>query len=315
MKRIPQTEISQQPGHPGRLRSLAASARLANVPSVASNVCVGAGIALMTGADASTTTRHLAFVIPAGICLYLAGNFLNDWSDREWDARHRPERALPRGLFKPGIYLTTAAAFALLGLGLAAAANPKSLPVAVAIMAFVLIYTAVHKRSAWSVIPMGMCRALLPALGFFGCAGNAGASGLSSSAATGLALFCYIAGLSLSARHDARLSWAPGALIALAGTTVAGSALAVSADITGLIVALAVFAVWMLFCSRRFRKTVSSRVSCLLAGIPLVDWIFILPVGMAMEQTRAITVVHGLIWAPPLAFLAGIALQRLAPAT
>ena len=53
----------------------------------------------------------------------------------------------------------------------------------------------------------------------------------------------------------------------------------------------------------------------LLAGIPLVDWIFMLPVGMAMEETRAITGGHGLIWVPPLAFLAGIALQRLAPAT
>lgn len=265
----------------------------------------------MTGADGSSIAGHLAFVIPAGICLYLAGNFLNDWSDREWDAKHRPERALPRGLFKPGFYLTTAIFLSLLGLGLAAVASMKSLPVAAAIMAFVLIYTAVHKRSAWSVIPMGLCRALLPALGFLGCAGNVAVSGLACSVAIGLALFFYIAGLSLSARRDTQISWAPGVLLALAAITAAGVALAVSADIAGLIVAVTVFAIWMLLCNRRFRKTVSIHVSGLLAGIPLVDWIFILPVAMAMEEKTG----HGLIWVPPLAFLAAIALQRLAPAT
>jgi 4-hydroxybenzoate polyprenyltransferase len=281
------------------------------VPSVVSNVCVGAVIALMTSADGSSTACHLALVIPAGICLYLAGNFLNDWSDREWDARNRPERALPRGLFKPGLYLTTAAAFTLLGMGLAAAANPKSLLVAAAIMAFVLIYTVVHKRSPWSVIPMGLCRALLPALGFLGCSENVTTSGLAWSVATGLALFCYIVGLSLSARNDARLSWTPGALLALAGIIAAGIVLGASAHLTSLIVALTAFAVWMLLCHLRFRKTVSSHVSGLLAGIPLVDWIFILPVVMAIEEKTG----HGLIWFPPLAFLAGLALQRLAPAT
>jgi 4-hydroxybenzoate polyprenyltransferase len=311
VKRIPQTDISQPTDHPGHLRALAASARLANVPSVVSNVCVGAVIALVTGASDLSITLHLTFGILSGICLYLAGNFLNDWSDREWDAKHRPERALPRGLFKPGIYLTAVAAFSLLGMGLAAAASPNSLAAAAVIMVSVLIYTAVHKRSVWSVIPMGLCRALLPALGFQGCTENAGAPGLAWSLACGLALFFYIAGLSLSARHDARLSWAPGLLLALAGITAAGGALAVSADIMGLVVAVTVFAVWMRLCGRRFRKTVSSHVSGLLAGIPLVDWLFILPVAMAMDSKTS----HALIWVPPLAFLAAIALQRLAPAT
>jgi 4-hydroxybenzoate polyprenyltransferase len=305
VKRIPQAEISQATDQPGRIRSLAASARLANVPSVASNVCVGAMIALMNGASIAW---HLALVIPAGICLYLAGNFLNDWADRNWDATNRPERALPRGLFKPGIYLTAAILLSLLGMGLAATANPNSLVAAAGIMFFILIYTAVHKRSAWSVIPMGLCRALLPALGFLGCAGT---TGLAWSLSCGIALFCYIAGLSLSARHDAHLSWIPGLLLAFAGIIAAGSALAISAEITGLVVAVMVFVVWMLLCQLRFRKTVSSHVSSLLAGIPLVDWIFILPVGMAMGSATW----HAMIWVPPLAFLAAIALQRLAPAT
>jgi hypothetical protein len=294
---------------------LAASARLANVPSVASNVCVGAVIALMSGANDSATTRHLAFTIPAGICLYLAGNFLNDWSDREWDAKHRPERALPRELFKPGTYLTTAIAFTLLGMGLAAAAHPKSLLAAVAIMAFVLIYTAVHKHSAWSVVPMGLCRALLPALGFLGGAENPSASGMIWSLATGLPLFCYVIGLSMSARRVTQLSWVPIMLFALAGIIATGSALAVSVRIPSLAFAVAVFFIWMLLCNGTFKKTVSSHVSSLLAGIPLVDWIFILPVAMMLEETRVIPDGHGLIWVPPLAFLAGLALQRLAPAT
>lgn len=328
MKRIPQTEISQATEHPGRLRALAASARLANVPSVASNVCVGVVIAASSGADASMIAARLPLVIASGICLYLAGNFLNDWSDREWDEKHRPERALPRGLFTPGLYLTTAIGFALLGMGLAAEANLKSLPAAAAIMAFVLIYTYAHKRSAWSVIPMGLCRALLPLLGFLGCSDYAVTSGMAYSLAPGLALFCYVSGLSLSARNETTGTtswrWIPAGLFLLAGITAAlpawwfslvCRALGASTYSSAWILPIAAYAIWMLVCLGPTVKTVPRLVSNLLAGIPLVDWIFILPLLKALEKNHIMAAGNGFFWVPPLAVLAGLALQRLAPAT
>ena len=188
-------------------------------------------------------------------------------------------------------------------MALAAGAGMKSLAVAAAIMVFVLIYTAIHKRSAWSVIPMGLCRALLPALGFLGCLESTDTTDIAVGLALGYPLFCYIAGLSLSARSTNHLSWLPGTLFAISGLSASALAHYIFGGMPGVYAALAVYALWVFSSSRRFRKSASSHVSALLAGIPLVDWIFILPAG------------HGFIWVPPLAFLAGIALQKLAPAT
>lgn len=290
--RDPQTENA------GHLRALAASARLANVPSVASNVCVGAAFA-----DASMITARLPFVIVSGICLYLGGNFLNDWHDRKWDESHRPERALPRGLFKPGIYLSAASVLLMSGMGLASFAGMRSVAVAAAITVFVLIYTAIHKRCVLSVIPMGLCRALLPALGYLGCLINADTTDNAFGLALGYPLFCHIAGLSLSARSANRHVWLPRTLFAISGLSAAGLAHYAFHGRPGVYAALVIYAIWVISSRRRFRKNVPRHVSALLAGIPLVDWIFILPAG------------DGFIWVPPLAVLAGIALQRLAPAT
>jgi hypothetical protein len=59
-------------------------------------------------------------------------------------------------------------------------------------------------------------------------------------------------------------------------------------------------------------------VSRLLAGIPLVDWIALLPVAMTfMSNSRegAWPMALACFLIPPLAFLSALLLQRLAPAT
>jgi len=304
---------------PEKLRALAASARIANIPSVVSNVVVGITLAVAAGADLSRSAGRLGLVI-AGASLYLAGNFLNDWADRAWDASHRPERALPSGVFPPGLYLSLALAFGLLGLGLAAAVNGRCVTLAAMIGFLIVLYTAIHKHTAWSVIPMGLCRALLPALGFSGLTdiGKTEFAPIFFTApvaviACGFGLFCHIAGLSLSARYESGDPVSRGpALFAGCLFPLAALSMLVASMGKYLNVALLAYGVWIAFCLTVFRKPVSRQVSNLLAGIPLLDWIAVLPLAMSCGGWWSAGM---LVWIPPLAFIACKLLQRLAPAT
>jgi 4-hydroxybenzoate polyprenyltransferase len=306
---------------PEKLHALAATARIANIPSVAGNVFLGIALAKWTGLTAFDQALQVVpatLLITAGTCLYLAGNFLNDWADREQDAVHRPERALPRGLFAPGTYLAMALGFGLLGLGAASAVHLHCLLVALTIAACIVLYTCTHKRSPWSVVPMGLCRALLPVLGFAGFATRWAFSPALFAAALGL--FCHIVGLSLSARCEsmqpaptgllrfARLWFLPAAL-SMFLTVRLGLSFPLAASLYG----LPPYALWIALCLTVFRKPVHVHVSSLLAGIPLIDWIVLLPLGLSSAMSGPFSTACLVI--PPLAFFLGKALQRLAPAT
>ncbi|MEY3895308.1 MAG: hypothetical protein RLZZ214_827, partial [Verrucomicrobiota bacterium] len=254
----------------------------------------------------------------AGVALYVAGNFFNDWMDRGWDAKHRPERALPRGLFPAGLYAGLAAAFGLLGVGLAATVDTRCAIVAGIVVASICIYTVWHKRSAWAVIPMGFCRALLPVMGF--AAFPPDPYGIWPAAA---GLFCYIMGLSLSARYES-MAEPPRQVAVMARGLLLATAILMAWQHKGFqqglllaMVGATPYLIWTGVCLKFRRKPVSALVSGLLAGIPLVDWMLLLPVFLSLAA-------DGAGWSgfaiacfaiPPLAFLSALFLQRLAPAT
>jgi len=315
------------------LHALAATARIANIPSVAGNVWLGIALGILAGGKLSHVWVVAAILGVSGACLYLAGNFLNDWADRAWDAQHRPERALPRGVFAPGLYLAGAMVCGGLGLFAAALARPGCLVVALLIGLCGVIYTRFHKRCAWSVLPLGLCRALLPALGFVGVAALACPAAARPPHAAGLlavvtasacGLLCHIAGLSLSARRESLATrppgsamrgsgrlWFAGAAALLFGAALLGLALPLATCLLGLLP----YALWMVLCLTCFRRPVSRHVSNLLAGIPLVDWIVLLPLALAQGAHGLTALAAMSLLLPPLALLLGKLLQRVAPAT
>ncbi|WP_166020489.1 UbiA family prenyltransferase, partial [Streptomyces chilikensis] len=63
--------------------------------------------------------------VAASLCLYSAGMALNDWADREEDARERPGRPLPSGRVGPGAALAAAGTLTAAGLGCAALAGRR----------------------------------------------------------------------------------------------------------------------------------------------------------------------------------------------
>ena len=305
----------------GKARCLIATARVANIPSVVSNVWAGVAVTILAGGAQNQVpwTPSLRLAI-AGVLLYVSGNFLNDWMDRAWDRQHRPERALPRGLFPPGLYLALSSGLGLLGLWFAASVSLPAGIAAAAILGAIAAYTFWHKRSPWAVIAMGLCRALLPVMGAMGTSGES-AIGLYLAAAVGAGLFFHIAGLSLSARYES-LAHPPAVIYQISRllfATAAGVAgVAVWQNFSGpwhiLLAGLLPYLLWIMLCLTVWRKPVPAHVSRLLAGIPLVDWMVLLP--LALLQAGVISPLSAVCLAgPPLAFILALILQRVAPAT
>lgn len=300
----------------GKTYALLATARIANVPSVVSNL--GVGVLLGSIGSGAEFSWPWALTI-AAVLFYGAGNFLNDWADREWDLVNRPERALPRGLFSEKAYLAVAVGGALVGLGLAAIHGWGAVIVSGTLVFFIWLYTKVHKRAAWAVIPMGLCRACLPVLGFVAMRG--GISGSALFPAVGL--FVYVAALSLSARWESRADvpegkqWTSRGLLIAAGVVPALLPLMVM-PVAGW-VGMVAFFLWLGLCLTRYASPVPAHVSALLAGIPLVDWVTLFPMALIWMKLGRVEPFDPMfsiaVFLPPVAFILGRLLQRVAPAT
>ena len=288
-----------------KCKALLATIRTPNIPSVACNVLTGI---LLASIAAPIHIPNAITAITSGILLYLAGNLLNDWHDRDWDALHRPERALPKNIFKPSSYLTLAIACCLAALA-SIAAHPRSLAIAAIILGLILIYTKSHKSSAWAIIPMGLCRALLPVLGYFVCSHQAVTPNLILIFA---ALLIHTCGLSLVARSESK----PSRLFLFAYPLVVATACLAthinnSSDWIKLWPAALPYLLWTFLALILLRRSAFTGVSMLLAGIPLVDLTFLIPFAMGPLPS--------LPWlalcAPPVAFILGKSLQKIVPAT
>lgn len=306
-----------------RIQGLAATLRLPNVPSVWSNTLTGVIFAtLIQGQGENTATPLVLLAILSATCLYFSGNLFNDWADLEWDREHRPERALPTGAFLPSQYLALGILMTLLGLTFAAFTSLTAMLVSATLVFFIILYTWGHKRTAWGVVPMALCRASLPILGFCACANNWQQSHwifLSSAI-----LFSYFTMLSLRARTEshpsssASMSLLTGAGFLLPLLLVIGTPHA-PITYTGGIIAISLsslpYVVWTLMALTIFRKPIAGQISALLAGIPLLDALFLMPYLLLGHVITDHSMPYWLIvaWGP--AFVAGRLLQRFIPAT
>lgn len=306
-----------------RLRSLAATLRLPNLPSVLSNTL--SGILLAAALYEPGDPSKLPHALIAACCLYFSGNLFNDWADQSWDSIHRPERALPSGLFKPGLYLIGGIILTVTAWAVSALASPAALLVSIAITTFVILYTWLHKRSAWSVIPMALCRALLPVLGF--CATTSHWHRVEWLYVPSGMLFAYLIILSLRARSESKAASGsklsaitiigflmPPALLATLWAQLGKSDLWMMGLGLSLIASIP-YLIWTRLAMTRFRFPISSQVSALLAGIPLIDAMFLLPFVMLghVFVNNPQCLILSWVWLP--AFIAGRLLQRLVPAT
>lgn len=185
-------------------------ARAGNFPSVASNVLA----ALVLSSPAVMVWPApgvLALAIVAACLVYAGGATFNDVADAEFDARHRPERAIPRGAVGRGTAGVLAALQMAAGLALLLSLGASALWAA-ALAATILVYDWIHKRWIGSVALMAGCRVLLALV----VASLPGQSLPPAFLAWLVGLFMYIVTLSLIARWE----YKPGAPAARLGRAV-----------------------------------------------------------------------------------------------
>ena len=324
---------------PPKLQALLATARIANVPSVICNVLTGwviGGLLGMVHYTSSSIASPIWLPILSACCLYVAGNFLNDWQDAEWDRKHRPERAIPSGLFSRGTYLAIALLLWNVGLACSLLCNMTMATVYAVITIFVISYTLLHKQHSASIWLMGACRAGLYFMGiaifsrvlhyenFHADQESLLVYGLLSLPMIGM--LCYIAGISLLARYEASGMVQGGAkliasLLLLSPLMTHACPWITTSFISSeynLLFMLGVvpFAAWTLIAIMR-KISVSQKVSHLLAGIPLVDSVFVWCGGLyfwSMISYNNSAQVFFLLY-PLGALLAALFLQKIAPAT
>lgn len=295
-----------------KILSFLAAARLPNLPGVACHVTTGALVSLWIAGAAKETTSipwgSVCVAALAGVLLCVAGNLLNDWHDRDWDATYRPERALPLQQFAPGTFLYCGLCSAFVGIAAVSLFDIRAGWVALAIMSCIAIYTRFHKRTGWTVIPLAMCRGLLPLMGALAVRGDAG-----SPVVLGLcgSLFLWTCGLSLDARGESNggrarssVAWAILFAAPLLSTAVVRPLDPLPWT------ALAPSVLWLLMVRGPYRHTAKMRVSALLAGLPLLDFIVLATVWGGNPGLSSI-----LLWIPFIAFGLGRLLQRVAAAT
>ncbi|MET9384528.1 SCO3242 family prenyltransferase [Streptomyces sp. NPDC002928] len=127
-------------------------------------------------AGAATTAAHPDFrtllAMGSSLCLYEAGMALNDWADREEDARERPHRPVPSGRIRPATALTAACVLTAGGLALAARAGRPALAVAAPLAATVWTYDLALKHTPFGPLAMAAARGLDLLLGAAATSGH-----------------------------------------------------------------------------------------------------------------------------------------------
>ena len=198
--------------------------RLPNVFTAMADILLGF---LLTHRQLDPLGQFL-LLLAASCLLYSAGMVLNDYFDREQDARERPFRPIPSGRVSEG--RARLIGFGMLGGGVllgwvvtAVAADVRPGLIATLLAAAVFLYDGVLKPTPLAPVVMGSCRTLNVLLGMSVSLGAW--SGAHWAVAIGIGL--YIVGVTTFARSEARESGrrqlALGLAVLLAGLAVVAS--------------------------------------------------------------------------------------------
>ena len=264
--------------------------RVSNLPTVWTNTLVG--VILAGGAMGDSRVPWLLLAL--SLC-YIAGMFLNDAFDREFDARHRPERPIPSGevtaatVFAAGFAMLAigVALLAWIGYGFADGTGWRPAVAGLVLGAAIVFYDWHHKQNALSPIVMGLCRMLVYVTAAYAFAVDPPGRVF----LMGFILLCYLIGLTYAAKqeHLNRVTnlW-PLAFVAvpiLWGFQASlNNAIAAGAGL--------LFLVWVLyslsFLRRRRPGDVPRAIGGLLAGICLWDALVMAAAGQTSAAVLAV---------------------------
>jgi UbiA prenyltransferase family len=176
-----------------RLSTLLRLGRISNIPTVWTNVLAGSVIA---GGD--WNPGRIALIMLAMTTFYVGGMYLNDFFDREIDARERPGRPIHAGEIRAGT--VSSIGFGLLATGVALMI-PFGLPATIwgaLLAAVIVLYDVWHKGNVLSPIVMGTCRALV----YIGTGAALAGSTSTATMIGAVALASHVAGITYAAKQE-----------------------------------------------------------------------------------------------------------------
>lgn len=250
---------------PLRLHTLLVLGRTSNLPTVWSN-CLAAW--LISGAG--NWYAFLWLGLGASL-LYLGGMFLNDAFDVEFDRQFRSERPIPAGHISAWDVWWYGGLLLFIGWLLLFILSATVAGLALALVAAIIGYDAIHKRTEFAPFLMALCRFLLYLV--------AGAATLHELRfpviGHGAALGAYIVGLSFVARGESKPGGAPvWPLLLVAAPLIANVWIEPVRNVWSWLAAVALL-LWLIKClwplRRAAKPNVGRLVAALLAGIVLVD--------------------------------------------
>ena len=264
--------------------------RVSNLPTVWTNTL--AGLAL---SGATATDWRLPVVLISMTAAYTGGMFLNDAFDAAIDSEQRPERPIPSGTVS--VSSVYAAGFVMLALSIILIAvcalsgdggGWKAVSSAIALSAAITLYNAWHKGNTLGPVIMGSCRMLV-----YMTAGLTMTSQPDNMLYLGAVLsLCYLIGLTYTAKQEnlgvVRNLWP--LLFLLSPVLFAISALPRQ---TLVLLPLAILSIWLVvvmrFLTRRQAGDIPRAVVSMIAGISLMDAVFIASTGNIVWMLLAVS--------------------------
>jgi 4-hydroxybenzoate polyprenyltransferase len=255
------------------LVALLRSARAGNLPTIWSNTLVGVAIASSGGGPAPFVTAVAAMSL-----LYTGGMFLNDAADAGWDRQHKPSRPIVQGLISRRAVAVAAALCLSAGWGLCARAGVAPAIWASTLVAAIVAYNAFHKRTAWAVLLMAACRALVyPLAASIASGASPGGVWPASAAIAGATLLITAA----ARREDIRGARVSSALAWLVSAPYLIPILALGAgDPAWTAVAAGGLVAWSALAAHRARSgNIPAAVQAWIAGFSLGDTLLLALLG------------------------------------
>jgi hypothetical protein len=237
----------------------------------------------------ATPTLGAALTLMLALSLfYVAGMYFNDAFDAEFDRQHRPNRPIPSGaistlsVFSIGTALLGGGLALLLVNGFVAPGGTgwRGFEAGLALSAAILLYDAWHKGNPIGPVLMGLCRVLV-----YVTAAVAVADALPKPLLTAAEMaLSYLVGLTYAAKQEdfaqPRNLWP---LLFLGAPFVYGLPIAAEggAGLLIYVIFLAAVVYALSFMVRPGRRNIPRVVTVLIAGICLLDGLFIAGQGQA----------------------------------